>query len=62
MFEPGAVGLNGYFMDMQGLKEGMYSGDYAVWYLPPPFKQGDEVPYLREYDHPIVARRGSFSK
>lgn len=61
-FEPGAVGLNGYFMDMQGLKEGMYSGDYAVWYLPPPFKQGDEVPYLREYDHPIVARRGSFSK
>ena len=49
-------------MNMQGLKQGLYSGDYAVWYLPPPFEQGDEVPYLREYDHPIVARRGSFSK
>jgi hypothetical protein len=52
-FEPGAIGYHGYYMDMRGLKKGRYPGDYLVWYAPAPFKPGDEVAYLNEYDHPL---------
>lgn len=54
-FEPGAMGYHGYYLNMQGLTKGTYPGDYVVWYLPAPFKPGDEQPYLNEYDHPVVA-------
>ncbi len=52
-FEPGAWGTNGYYVDMRGLAKGIYPGDYVVWYAPPPFKPGDEVQYLNEWDHPL---------
>jgi len=54
-FEPGAVGYHGYYVNMQGLPKGTYPGDYVVWYLPPPFRPGDEKPYLDEYERPIAA-------
>jgi len=55
-FEPGSYGTNGYYVDMRGLEEGLYPGDYVVWYCPPPFAPGDHVAYLNEYDHPVEAR------
>jgi hypothetical protein len=55
-FEPGAYGTNGYYVDMSGLKEGIYPGDYIVWYAGAPFQPGDEQAYLNEWDHPIQVR------
>lgn len=55
-FQKGCFGLNGYHMDMRGLKKGLYPGDYIVWYAPPPFKPGDEQAYLDEYDDPVEAQ------
>lgn len=55
-FEQGAFGTNGYLIDMRGLKEGIYPGDYVVWYPAPPFRHGDHKAYLNEYDHPIRSR------
>ncbi|MGE0708996.1 MAG: hypothetical protein AB7N76_23440 [Planctomycetota bacterium] len=55
-FQKGAIGYNGYVMDMRGLKKGLYPGDYVVWYAPPGFKPGDEAGYLNEYDHPVEAK------
>jgi len=55
-FEPGAIGHNGYRMDMRGMKKGVYPGDYLVWYVAPPFAPGQEKAYLDEYDHPVVGR------
>ena len=52
-FEDGAYGTNGYFVDLRGLPEGTYPGDYVVWYLPPGFQPGDEQGYLNAYDHPV---------
>lgn len=53
-FEDGTFGTTGFHIDMRGLKKGVYSGDYVVWYAKG-FKPGDEVAYLNEYDHPIEA-------
>lgn len=55
-FEPGAIGTNGYYVDMRGLKEGIYPGDYVVWYAAPPFVVGDHQKYLDEWDRPIVVK------
>ncbi|MEZ6189520.1 MAG: hypothetical protein R3F62_31540 [Planctomycetota bacterium] len=54
-FEDGTFGTTGFHIDMRGLKKGVYSGDYVVWYLKSGFQPGEEVGYLNEYDHPIVA-------
>ena len=54
--EPGAFGYHGYYMDMRGLRKGLYPGNYMVWYAAPPFKVGDHVKYLDEYDHPIQVK------
>jgi hypothetical protein len=56
-FEPGAIGYNGYLMDMHGLRKGNYPGNYIVWYAPAPFKVGDEQAFMNEYDKPIVVTR-----
>ena len=61
-FQAGAFGYNGYVMDMRGLKKGVYPGDYLCWYAPPGFKPGDEVQYLNEYDHPVVATATSTAR
>lgn len=61
-FQPGAYGYHGYVMDMRGLKKGVYPGDYLCWYAPPGFKPGDEVQYLNEYDHPVVATATSTAR
>ena len=55
-FQKGAFGYNGYLMDMRGLKKGVYSGNYTVWYAPPGFKKGDEKQYIWERTHPIKAK------
>jgi hypothetical protein len=55
-FEPGAIGTNGYYVDMRGLKEGIYPGDYVVWYASAPFAVGDHQKYLDEWDRPIEAK------
>lgn len=55
-FEPGAFGTNGYYVDMRGLREGTYPGDYVVWYAAPPFAVGDHQQYLNEWDHPLEVR------
>jgi hypothetical protein len=55
-FEPGARGTNGYYVDMKGLKEGTYPGDYIVWYAAAPFVVGDHQKYLDEWERPIVGR------
>lgn len=55
-FEPGAHGTNGYYVDMRGLKEGTYPGDYLCWYAAPPFAQGDHQKYLNEWDAPVEVR------
>ncbi|MDC3379534.1 hypothetical protein OAX78_04560 [Planctomycetota bacterium] len=56
-FEPGNFGLNGFYLDMSGLEEGIYPGDYVVWYCPAPFVAGDHTQYLNEYDHPVDVTR-----
>jgi hypothetical protein len=53
-FERGAFGTNGYYVDMKGLQEGTYPGDYVVWYAGAPFVQGDHQKYLDEWDHPVT--------
>jgi hypothetical protein len=58
-FEPGAHGTNGYYVDMRGLKEGTYPGDYVCWYAAPPFAPGDHQTYLNEWDHPLEVRATS---
>ncbi|RMG13967.1 MAG: hypothetical protein D6731_10965 [Planctomycetota bacterium] len=61
-FEPGSYGYHAYLMDMAGLKEGFYQGDYIVWYAPPPFRPGDERRLLDEYERPLrVVRTSSVS-
>lgn len=52
-FEPGAFGTNGYYVDMRGMKEGIYPGDYLCWYTGAPFERGDEQKYLAEWDSPL---------
>ncbi len=52
-FEAGAFGTFGYKLDLSGVKSGIYSGDYVIWYCAPPFKQGDEQKYLDVIDSPL---------
>ena len=52
-FEPGAFGTFGYYVDLDGMKSGLYSGDYYIWYCPAPFKRGDEKKYLNVLDNPL---------
>lgn len=59
-FEAGAIGYHGYRVDWTGLRKGIYSGDYVVWYASPPFKPGDESAFLNEYDHPIEVSQPAF--
>jgi hypothetical protein len=55
-FEDGAVGTFGYKLDLAGVKAGIYSGDYVIWYCAPPFKQGDETKYLDIIDNPLTLK------
>lgn len=58
-YELGSYGTNGYRVDLRGMREGTYPGDYVTWYLPAGFQHGDHVKYLNEYDHPIKATLGT---
>jgi hypothetical protein len=55
-FEKGAFGTNGYYVDMRGLKEGIYPGDYVCWYTGAPFERGDHAKYLLEWDRPLEVK------
>ncbi len=52
-FEPGNFGTFGYKLDLSGVKAGLYTGDYVIWYCAAPYKQGDETRYLDVVDHPL---------
>jgi hypothetical protein len=52
-FEPGAWGTFGYYVDLAGIKSGLYSGNYYIFYCPPPFKLGDHKKYIDTLDAPI---------
>jgi len=54
-FEDGTFGTTGFHIDSRGLKKGVYSGDYVVWYGKSGFQPGDEVAYLNEYERPLEA-------
>ncbi|MEZ0227305.1 MAG: hypothetical protein ACAI25_01665 [Planctomycetota bacterium] len=55
-FEAGNFGTFGYKLDLSGVKAGLYSGDYVIWYCAAPFKQGDERKYLDALDKPLVRK------
>lgn len=55
-FEKGAFGQNGYYVDMRGLKEGIYPGDYVCWYTGQPFERGDHAKFLIEWDRPLEVK------
>jgi hypothetical protein len=52
-FEPGNFGTFGYKLDLSGIKSGLYTGDYLIFYPAAPFKQGDEKKFLDVVDHPL---------
>ncbi|HZU96679.1 MAG TPA: hypothetical protein VFF73_08315 [Planctomycetota bacterium] len=55
-FEPGNWGCFGYKLDLSGVKAGLYTGDYVIWYCAAPYKQGDETKYLDVVDKPLTTK------
>ena len=53
-FEPGNYGTFGYKLDLAGVKSGLYSGDYLIWYCAAPFQHGDEKKFVDIVDHPLL--------
>src|SRR5262249_49644891 len=52
-FEPGSWGTFGYHVDLSGLKSGLYSGDYIIFYCAAPFTKGDEKKFIATLDSPL---------
>ena len=55
-FQPGNFGTFGYKLDLSGVKAGLYTGDYVIFYVAAPFAQGDERKFLDIVDKPLVAK------
>jgi hypothetical protein len=54
--EPGALGRHGFYVDIRGLAEGDYPGEYALYFAPAPFAPGDEASVLNQRLHPLEVR------
>jgi hypothetical protein len=55
-FEPGNFGTFGFKLDLSGVKAGLYTGDYVIWYCAAPFAKGDEQKCLDVLDKPLNVR------